>query len=309
MAKRQGGSSFLRRGLWILALATTIVGWAEFLWPPVAEFRKTPDSPGGADVLGQLIRPNNEIYDVPFQGWLFLLVCAGLLLVLLHWIRAVTDYLQNSRVGLSVLETVMSIEMLDIARTRAVIRRKQIFHANRRGITAYRSNHQTDAPGGRIPRAEVTQQSQVANKVVTKELIMRGSEANLEVIEAFHDELPTNLAATFLPNWLVCLLHSQGLFEGVVVTREGEATYHDEFSGVDGVYSVSSTKYPISRTIIRVAFMLGHEPPAGKVRGFLIRENVVEEVALRTERNLTHITYEARSNKLHMESLRIQWEF
>jgi hypothetical protein len=189
------------------------------------------------------------------------------------------------------------------------MRRKQAFHANRRGITAYRASSQCDHPGGRILKKTIKQASTVGDKPLTKELLIRGSESTLEIIEVFTRELPTNLLATFLPNWLVCAIHRLGLFESVVVKRTGEWTYAGEFAGPEGVYSVTATKYPITRTSIRVGFVLGSEPPDGAIRGFLIRENVVEEVHLHKETTATHCYFQANAQSLHLESLRIQWRY
>lgn len=302
-------SALLRWALWLAAAVAGFFSWWQIFWPPVSFYSHSQGDPGLANVIGELLKPRNAVYDEPFLGWVFLLLSVVLGLVLVHCFRSVADYLQNSRVGISVLETVMEVEMQDAARDMAVVRRRQTIHANRKGITAYRFGSSTDTPGGRIVRNALRHQSTVGNKNITKELISRGSETSLDIIEVFNKELPTSILTTFLPNIAVCALHKLGLFEGTVVVRQGESTYQNEFSENEGVYSVSSTKYPISRTIIRVSFVIGHEPPAGKIRGFLIRENVVEEIDLISSSSQTHFTYEAKANSLHMESLRVQWEF
>ncbi|MGH7027400.1 hypothetical protein [Brevundimonas sp.] len=292
-----------------LAVIATIVGWWQFAWPPIAFYRKQNADTSFGEVVWELVRFKGAIYDEPILGWIFILVTAALVVVLIQWVRAINDYFQNSRVGISVLETEMEVVMHDAARSMATIKRRQTFHANRSGITAYRLDTGTDTATGRIIRASMTQESQVANKVVTKELIMRGGDSNLEVIETFDRELPRNVFATYLPNWFVCALHKAWLFDNVVVTRTGEVNLQNEFDGPEGVYSVNSTKYPISRTNIRVSFVAGAEPSNGNIRGFLIRENVVEDIALTVSKTSTHVTFEARASSLHMESLRIQWQF
>ncbi|WP_312599064.1 hypothetical protein [Brevundimonas sp.] len=302
-------SSLLRWAFWLVAAVAGFFSWWQILWPPVSFYSRAKSDPGLAAVVGELLKPRNTIYDEPLLGWVFLALSVVLALVLIHCVRSVADYLQHSRVGISVLETVMEVEMQDAARDMAVIRRRQTIHANRKGITAYRFGSSTDTPGGRIVRSALSHQSTVGNKNITKELISRGSDTSLDIIEVFNRELPTSLLTTFLPNILVCALHKLGLFEGTVVVRQGESTFQNEFSQSQGVYSVSTTKYPISRTIIRVAFVLGHQPATDKIRGFLIRENVVEEIALSSNSTQTHFVYEARANSLHMESLRVQWEF
>lgn len=306
---RLKGKGWARRAGWGLAAVFGMVSWVQFLWPPIAYYRKTAEPPEGASILGELLKPNNAIYDEPLLGWAFIALSVVLVLFLIHWTRAVADYLQHSRVGISILDTQMEIEMQDAGRHMAVGRRKQTLHANRRGITAYHFGSRTDSATGRILGGQIQQTSVVGHKKITRELLSRGSETSVDVIEVFDQELPTNLFATYLPNWLVCLLHGAGLFQDVVVTRTGEIVYQGEFDGKEGVYSVSSTKYPISRTAIRVAFVVGHEPPEDQVRGFLIRENVVEEVALTTTRSQTHVTFEAKAGTMLMESLRIQWRF
>lgn len=302
-------SSLLRWAFWLMAGVGAFFSWWQILWPPVSFYSRAKDDPGSFAVVAELLKPHNAIYDEPFLGWVFLVLTVVLALVILHCFRNVADYLEHSRVGLSVLETVVDVEMQDDARNMAIVRRQQTIHANRKGITAYRFGSSTDTPGGRIVKSALHHQSSVGNKNITKELIFRGSDSSLDIIEVFTRELPTSLLATFLPNIAVCALHKLGLFENTVVVRRGESTYQNEFSEPQGLYSVSSTKYPISRTIIRVSFVIGHAPAPDKIRGFLIRENVVEEVVLTSSSSQTHFTFEAKANSLHLESLRVQWEF
>lgn len=308
MRMRRMGS-LARWAFWGIAVIATIAGWLQFLWPPVAYYLKTQPHPGGMEILGELVKPNNVIYEVPFLGWVFLALSTIIVLFLVHWTRGVADYLQHSRVGISILDTQIDVEMQDAARTKAITTRRQTLHANRRGITAYRFGSSTDSPTGRIAGPAVDQRSHVGNKLITKELLARGSPRAIDVIEVFDRELPTSLLATYLPNLAVCALHSIGLFADVVVTRIGRVTYENEFDGPEAVYSIASTKYPISRTSIRVAFLTGHEPPAGQIRSFLIRENVVEEVDLIVSHNATHTIYEAKAGSMMLESLRIQWRY
>lgn len=306
---RTKGNVWRRRALWGAAAIAGLVGWVQFLWPPIAYYQKSAAKPDGADVLGELLKPTNAIYDEPLLGWAFVALTLVLSLFVIHWSRVIADYLQHSRVGISILDTQMEIQMQDAARSMAIGRRTQTFHANRRGITAYHFGARTDSATGRIVGAQIIQASHVGNRRITREVLSRGSETSVDAIEVFDRELPTNIFATYLPNWLVCMLHGAGLFQDTVITRTGETTYQNEFDGREGVYSVSSTKYPISRTSIRVAFVAGFEPQADNVRGFLIRENVVEEVALTTSRTQTHVIFEARAGTMLMESLRIQWTF
>lgn len=293
----------------IIAGISLFVSWWQFLWPPVQAFRRTEVDAGFWDVVWQLALPTNKIYEEPLLGWAFLGLSIAFAFILIHYWRRWTAYVDHSRVGISVLSTTITVEMQDAARTMAIMKRDQSFHANRKGITAYRSDTATDTSTGRILRNTLTQVSHSGNKLVTKDLILRGGDSNLEVIERFEHPLPTSWLATYLPNGIVCMLHDGWLFDNVVVERKGAITLQNEFDGNEGVYSINSTKYPISRTKIRVAFVAGAEPPAGKVKGFIVRENVVEEVGVKETREQTHIYYEVKAPNLHLESLRIQWEF
>lgn len=285
------------------------VSWWQFLWPPVEAFRRTNDDVGFWDIVWQLAMPTNQIYREPLFGWAFLFLSLAFAFVVIHYWRRVTAYIDNSRVGISVLSTTITVEMQDAARSMAIMRREQSFHANRKGITAYKADTATDTSTGRILRSTLSQESHSGNKRVTKDLILRGGDSNLEVIERFEEPLPTSWLATYLPNSIVCMLHDGWLFDGVVVERKGEITLQNEFDGTEGVYSINSTKYPISRTKIRVAFVNGAEPLADKVKGFIVRENVVEEVGVKVTREQTHVIFEVKAPNLHLESLRIQWEF
>lgn len=307
--KSMSKGRFLRLAIKLVVGVGLFVSWWQFFWPPVEAFRKTSADIGFWDVVWQLAIPNNEIYEEPFLGWAFLVLTVAFAFVVIHYWRKVTAYIDNSRVGISVLSTTITVEMQDAARSMAIMRREQSFHANRKGITAYKADTATDTSTGRILRQTLTQESHSGNKRITKDLILRGGDSNLEVIERFEDSLPTSWLATYLPNGVVCMLHDGWLFDGVVVERKGEITLQNEFDGKEGVYSINSTKYPISRTKIRVAFVAGAEPKPENVKGFIVRENVVEEVGVKVVREQTHVIFEVKAPNLHLESLRIQWEF
>lgn len=293
-------------------MAAAAFSWLQFLWPPVQYWADHHDK-GLAPLLGELLKPTNEIYPgrIPLLGYAFLAVTAVLILFAIAIMRAVGDYLEHSRVGISVLNTTLDVEMQDAARTKCIVRREQTFHANRRGITAYHLASRPDSPAGEIDVAATTYRSHVGNRAITKELLKRGSSKNLDMIEVFTKELPTSLICTFLPNWLVYMLHGAGLFHEIVVTRHGQIHFDNEFTGNDGVFSIQSTKFPITRVTIRISFLKGHAPPPDQIRAFLIRENVVEEVAMTETQNGhgTHVTFEAKANSLYLESLRVQWTF
>lgn len=301
------------RLLWLAAKIFVGVGlfvsWWQFFWPPVKAFRIANADAGFLDIVWQLAKPSNAIYDEPLLGWAFLVLTSAFAFVVIHYWRQLIAYVDNSRVGISVLSTTITVEMQDAARSMGVMRREQVFHANKKGITAYRAETSTDTSTGRILRNTISQESHCGNKRLTKDLILRGGDTSLEVIERFEDPLPTSWLATYLPNGIVCMLHDGWLFDGVVVERKGAVTLQNEFNGSEGVYSINSTKYPISRTKIRISFVAGAEPDEAKVKGFIVKENVVEEVAVRVDRGQTHVIFEVKVPYLHLESLRIQWEF
>jgi hypothetical protein len=306
-AKSKGHLAWL--AIKIIVGVSLFVSWWQFFWPPVEAFRRRNDDYGFWDVVWQLAQPNNDIYSVPFLGWAFLALSVAFAFLALHYWRRAINYLDNSRVGISVLSTTITVEMQDAERTMAIMHREQAFHANRKGITAYRMDTSTDTSTGRILRNTLTQESHAGNKLLTKDLILRGNDSTLEVIERFENPLPTNWLATYLPNFIVCMLHDGWFFDDVVVERKGAITLQNEFNCNEGVYQINSTKYPISRTKIRLAFIVGSEPPQAQVKGFIVKENVVEEVDVKMMREQTHVIYEVKAPNLHLESLRIQWEF
>ncbi|RYF25641.1 MAG: hypothetical protein EOO23_08905, partial [Comamonadaceae bacterium] len=176
------------------------VSWWQFLWPPVEAFRRTNAEVGFWDVVWQLAMPTNKIYPEPLFGWAFLALTIAFGFIVVHYWRKVTAYIDNSRVGISVLSTTITVEMQDAARSMAIMRREQSFHANRKGITAYKADTAMDTSTGRILRQTLTQESHSGNKRITKDLILRGGDSNLEVIERFNEPLPTSWLATYLPN-------------------------------------------------------------------------------------------------------------
>jgi hypothetical protein len=262
---------------------------------------------GFRKLFTELLKVDNSIYGFPASGYVFLLLTLILLLIAISLMRGIGNYLEYSRVGISLLETEMELVMEDAARRRATLCRKQTFHANRSGVTAYHLIHRADAPGGSIDPGSIELESFVAGKAITKELLMRGNGASRDVIEIYKKPLPTSLLATYLPNWLVALLQNTPLFDSSLVRREGRVTYIDEYSGSECVLSITSLRYPVINTKIKINFISGTEPEKDSVRAFLIQENAVEEIDVRRSQDNGRTIFEIVARSLYRETLRIQW--
>jgi len=196
MKRRSGYGN--RTVFWIIGFLLGVIGWIQLLTPPLQAYWKHP-SGGFGRVILELLSPSNSIYEEPYIGWLFLLLTAALIALVVNGTRAFGEYLEVSRVGISVVETRMDLVMETADRSRATFRRAQIFHANRGGITAYHLVHRTDEPAGKVDLASIKLASQVGGKAITQELLKRGTEKAVDLIEVYANELPRDFFATYLP--------------------------------------------------------------------------------------------------------------
>jgi hypothetical protein len=248
------------------------------------------------------------MYPYPFGGWLFLLSTFAILLIILGIFRRVLAYLDHSSVGISVLETHMELVLHTADGSSATMMRKQTFHANRTGITAYSLFYRPNSPGGRIDTASLRLSSSVGDKNITQSLLRRGTDRFADVKEMYTRELPVNPLATYLPNRLVLLLYSWGLFKGTVVARSGEVKYIDEYTGPEAIISLNASMRPVSNVLLKVTFPDGAEPAPGDIKGFLLRETAVENVDLQPSATAGTRSYEAHVNSLYQATLQIQWK-
>jgi hypothetical protein len=303
----RGRGQLLSWIFWAAALVAGVVSWLQFLWPPIGAYRAATNA-RVRDVLLELLKPTNNIYDkIPFLGWAFIVVTVLLVLLILATVRAILDYVENSLIGISILESDIDYVMQTADRTRAIARRSQSFHANRKGISAYHLTYKADAHDGAIDLPTLRLDSMVGGVSITKELLRRGNERSLDVIEMYSKELPTSLTATFLPNWLVAMLSKHGLFEKIVIKRNGECCYINEFSTKQSIVSISAAPYPVTNTRVSVWFITGHEPEKDNIRALFIRENAAKETGVSIHTDGMHTIFSVQARNLYKETLRIQW--
>lgn len=305
MIKRQK-NQLIRWAVFWLATFATAFSWLQIFWPPISFYRRS-HGVGARATFAELLKWDNSIYGFPASGYVFLILTAILSLIAIALIRAIGNYLENSQVGISLLETRMDLIMEDEDRRRATMCRDQVFHANRADVTAYHLIHKADAPNAHIEDDSIHLESLVGGKVITKELLKRGNGKSKDVIEVYKSPLPTSLFATYLPNWIVALLQNTPLFDGVLVKRKGRIVYVDEYSGDESILSITSLRYPVINTKITISFITGSEPDRSDVRAFLIQENAVEEIGVSSQTSGNRTIFEVNARSLYRETLRIQW--
>ena len=167
-----------------------------------------------------MLSPTHFISPSLLLGWAFLLVTLIGFVVVLYGLRRFTDYLINSRVGISVLRTSVVVRIEDAKMERATVCREQLSHANQPGITAYRSKQRASAPDGKINLATHDIESHLRGEIITAGRYRNGGERGIELIESFKRPLPRNFLATYLPNsWVLGLFNTGFFFKGVVVKR------------------------------------------------------------------------------------------
>jgi hypothetical protein len=202
----------------------------------------------------------------------------------------------------------MDLVMEDKARTRATVRRQQVFHANRPEVSAYHLVCRADHETGHIDMDDISLVSIIGGEKITKDILKRGTPKAVDLIEVYQHNLPNGLLVTFLPNWLVAMLHPTGLFDSVLVKRTGHVVYLDEYSGAESVISMSAMRYPVTNTFLTISFFNGSEPYADDMRGFLIKENAVEEIAVAMKVVGERTIFEVCVRSLYQETLRVQWK-
>jgi hypothetical protein len=281
--------------------------WAALLLPPLSFYHRHPYY-RLLDVVGELAKPQNAIYaGLPCQGWLFLGLFGALLIYILSVCRAILKYSDDSTVGIATLEVRIEVMFHDRERTRATVRREQLFHANRAGINAYKIAHVADSPTGTVDHLSIELNSILNGQNYTSELIRYGNRKRAEVFEIFKDDLPTNWLVTYLPSRVVHLAFRAGMFHRYIVRRTGQVAYDNEFDGDEGSVSLTATDYPVTAAGIVVNFAVGSEPAPHCIRAWRIRENAASSVALTKINKPGTVIYEVEARPLHKETLRVQW--
>lgn len=306
----EGGIS--RSILKTVGLLVSGAGMLAFVAVPFRAHDDPLGDPGG--FLSQLLPFGSSLYGgVPGLSWLFLAILALLLLaaaLIVHTLlTGIASYISRSRVGISVLQTELCLEIEDHAMTRARVRREQLFHANRRNVSAYHFEHRATASGGSIDPASITMTSIIDHDNVTDHLIKsRGIGKQIDTIELFKRPLPTSFFATYLPNSVVLFLHERmKMFRKTIVHRTGEMLYNNEYNIPEPIFQLASVRYPVTNVRMKVVFPEQAAPPADRIDCFLIEENTVKKITPARVGDQGRVTYTIDLRSFYQAKLRIQW--
>lgn len=292
---------------WALLLGGTF-SWVQLLWPPVGKFlSKTPDATPFS-VLADLLSFRSVIYEgYPLLGYIFLLVgiIPFVLLTLLG--RTILNYIDNSNVPISVLETSINLSFEDDLMTRSMVRRDQLFHANRY-VTAYKFTTELTGEHASFVPDGIFVESCIGQRKVTKEVLRYGSARKRELIEAFDGALPTRLWSTYLPNALILGLYNWlGAFKSVVVKRVAWTRSLHEYDGESAMLGLTSLMYPVTNVRVRIDFPQATAPLGDAISAVLISENIVEPIHLTPDARPNVIRYEVRLRSFKKVTLRVRW--
>ncbi len=319
---------------WLAGAITWIAGWAAIFWPPIREYGKcvaisdpalahrlnavaagqagelpkvcTHDA---VDTFIALLQIPTPIYpDVPIGGYLFLAASVIPLVVLGIWVRQAIEYWDNARVPLSVLETDVTLSFAEPDMKRAILTRKQFFHANQPDVGAYHSTTKVDGEKASIDPNHQVFDAQVGHRSIKGEIIKQGNEKSINVIEIYNESLPRNPLVTILPNQVVHSIYKNfGAFFNVIVKRTTVIHLVDEYNAKEPFYSISSMRYPVTNVKLRFLFHSETAPSPEDISAFLIKDNLAMRLALPPCHEGAFTTYEVAVREFKSATIRVAW--
>lgn len=258
----------------------SVAGMVGLFWQPFA-VALNEDLNAGDLAAGLLIPWNTSIYEFPTGGWLFLILTIYLFGFAAWVFGQFADYLRNSRVRISVLDTHVRVVINDKHGESVTYTREQTFHANRRKIRAYRMGMCADHPTGSLNRDSIHIMSHIDDEMISIEPLKRGPSNNMMILDRFKRELPISYLASYMPNtWVSWLYNQKWLFHKKVVFRTAKMEYINECCGENCVMSLSGENNPITAAEFRIVFKKEYQPKDGTVRAYLYHQNACDDVAV-----------------------------
>lgn len=300
----------MKKIAWLAATLVALYAWLDFLWPPVNRYlEKSPHS--FWIVASDLLAIRSPIYpDVPFAGWLFLLVALLPIFATAKLIVMAGRYVINALESISVLETEFFVTMSDDMK-QAVTKKKQLLIANKKGINAYEWASSASSWSGEVVNDSARCSSIVDNSSITDQVLTTYSLRRVDCVEIFKSALPVSITATLIPNRVLLWLYkTQGLFSAYIVKRTSESSFLNEYSTQEGDFRVSFNLAFKQSVLIRIVidFPTSAAPPAASLRAFLFRENYARAIYVEQSSDSTRTRYEVVLRQLPPGSaLRILW--
>lgn len=305
----------LKRLFSLAVLVGSVFGYSQLMTGPLA-YLATPPAPSQpphslTSLVGELLKWNSPIYPGTLGGgYFFLLFSAVMVVIITIFMRTMSDYLVHSRSGISILETRLTCEMLNPLMTRATVRREQRFHANR-SVKAYHMEFRATEPGGTIDRDTFRIKSMIKGTEVTdrarlERLKIPQGATGLVVTEPYQHHLPTNLLATYLPNFLV--LQLKNFFRGVIVERQISLDYINEFCGEHPKVQLTSVRYPVTNVVLEISFFSDTAPDEQDIHCDVLRDNIADPVdpVVTTRDGKTLYTFNV--GRLYQETVCVHWK-
>lgn len=282
-----------------------LTGWIALLTPPVTFLQNHSLN----ELFFQLTRIENQVYENSmFLGWAFIALSFITSISTIAFVRSVIKYLEVSFSNISVLESHIRLEIVDDAFTISRASRKQHFHANRKGISAYKFESRMDSPNGKISRKSIQVSSSIGkDPISSSKPTIWGTDRYIEVMETYKSPLPTSLFASILPNWATHLIWRAGLLNKVVVTRSSYAEYKNEHNSKLASMAIKAGNR-IGKLKITVEFPEITAPEDRHVECMLVEENVVSAIGYTRRHERGRVVLEMELSNFWDHEFRIQWK-
>jgi len=301
----------LRQGETVRRLIAYFVGvlatfeWIHLLGPVLREFIAGKHF---REVFFDLVNPYSDLNADWWNGYFFLLLTFAVIPFVVVVGRSIGAYWSHATVPISVLESQYTLEIFDrLARSR--LTKKQLYHANRGGQTAYLAKSTSDSPGGKILKNTISCKSIIDGEIVTEKFEICGNDRAVDTIELYKRPLPTSWIATILPDSLVRFLYRSELklFENVIVKRVATLENMHEYDGPEAHFGLTSLRYPVSNVKITLKFPIDLAPDLEDLNVLLVKENSGRRIIPDEQNDGGIRSYEINLSSFFQCSLHIFW--
>ena len=302
---RSPASTFVATAVTLVIAALV---WPERLSAP-AHYLGQAHSPGLTQLVRELTKPRNAIYpDADFKGWALLALAALALFWLVLVLRALVRAFESSGRPITTLELSLDLVFEDDLMTKSTLCRVQKFHANNLQASAYYFRHSANSDDG-VLYGKLDLYSVLDGRVITQRILGPVGRRKIEIIEQYHQPLPTRWAGRFLPVGVKRWLDRSGLLAGLIVTRRSGINHLNEFNGANPLMALGSLRHPVDNVAFSICFFEATAPNPADIFAFVMNENIVEDVEVVRDPDppTGRVVYRAGVDRIQQENFQIQW--
>lgn len=285
---------------------SAVYGGLDFLTKPFVYWSDNPKITT-TQFLNKLLVIESPIFGGYGVGYLWLLFLVILLLATIIYLviglRFASDYLERSRVPLSVLSSDIILEFNDDW-SRCELTRKQLLRANKPNVNAYL--YHLYAHAGSIDIKSI--KSELDGRDFTKKVHGQSEGKVIDCIEEFKEALPFSFLVTYLPDFLVLFAFEKlGLFRGAILKRSIVSVDIGEYGSSMPKFE-ARTKNKVAKISLKLKFPEGNEPANG-VRAYLIEEGAITSASVTVIFQAKQQIYTVRRSALNAaQTLRVLWD-